>query len=147
MQPVVVSSGIISTASAFRVCIPPDLLCCHALCHAHQIWSQGQLSIWTKPLADGRMAALMFNAGSNATDITLNFAEHLPELHKTWARDMPDTSDCADSTPSCKEWAKNGECDKNPGVACDVGKSWPLSCYIKMILLLFLQQSSVQSSV
>ncbi|KAF5825954.1 hypothetical protein DUNSADRAFT_5693, partial [Dunaliella salina] len=40
---------------------------------AKKVYKEGQASIWVKPLADGRMAALLFNEGSEPMDISLVF--------------------------------------------------------------------------
>ena len=38
-----------------------------------QVWKDSSASIWIKPLADGRMAALLFNEGKETRDIDLVF--------------------------------------------------------------------------
>jgi len=37
------------------------------------VYKEGQASVWVKPLADGRVAALLFNEGSEPIDINLVF--------------------------------------------------------------------------
>lgn len=93
-----------------------------------QVWSEGNLSVWAKPLSGtGRAAALLFNAGNTAADITLNFKRDLPELAAAWARDVSSTAmdTCKDSLEGCKDWAAHDECKKNPGVFFgDIGMGW-----------------------
>jgi len=82
---------------------------------AKKVYAQGDVEIWIKPLAGGRVAALLFNAGSKATDITLSFARDMPELSGKWAREVKEANECTDSLPGCPTWAKSGECKNNPG--------------------------------
>ncbi len=87
-----------------RLCVP-------------QVWSDKDLSIWVKPLSGGRWAALLFNAGERAADLTLSFKRDLAEGSKPWEREVTGLEPaCEDSLPGCKGWAQSGECLKNPGV-------------------------------
>lgn len=78
---------------------------------ARKVWSQGELSIWVKPLQGGRVATMLFNAGSSAAEITLNYTRDLPDLVAKWAREVPGSNPvCVDTLDGCKDWAKAGEC-------------------------------------
>ncbi|KAG1676530.1 hypothetical protein FOA52_000073 [Chlamydomonas sp. UWO 241] len=85
----------------------------------------GGAQIWAKPLADGRLAVLMFNMGDKPQDITLDFARDLPDDSDRWARDIPLPDDCKDKDKGCADWAKAGECAKNAAFMLD---RCPRSC-------------------
>jgi len=49
-----------------------------------QVHKEEQVSVWVKPLADGRMAALLFNEGSEAIDISLVFRQVYVQIAGAW---------------------------------------------------------------
>ena len=81
------------------------------------MWSDNTSEIWTKPLVNGRVAALVFNSGSQARDIDLVFSRDMPDVAAKWAREVGlQEGDCVDKDKEgCPRWAKAGECEKNPG--------------------------------
>lgn len=86
---------------------------------------RGGAQIWAKPLADGRIAVLLFNMGDHARDITLDYARDLPDDADRWARDIALPAGCKDKDKGCAEWAKAGECTKNSAFMLD---RCPRSC-------------------
>ncbi|KAL6751317.1 glycoside hydrolase superfamily [Haematococcus lacustris] len=107
------------TKATLAILTAPDLLAISQdplAQQAKKVWSSASTSIWTRPLADGRQAVLLFNAGATAVDITCNWAAHLPQQARQWARQLPGADpECRDSLDGCKVWAAAGECEKNPG--------------------------------
>jgi alpha-galactosidase len=54
-----------------------------------RIWKDGELEIWARPLQGGRRAAVLFNRGETARDITLNWAQlHYPANLSAGVRDL-----------------------------------------------------------
>jgi alpha-galactosidase len=56
----------------------------------HRVWDEGPLEIWVRPLADGSLAAGLFNRGESALKIALDFkaigAPASAKLRDLWAR-------------------------------------------------------------
>jgi alpha-galactosidase len=40
-----------------------------------KVWNSGSQEVWMKPLADGSRAVILFNRGTEASDITVNWAD------------------------------------------------------------------------
>jgi alpha-galactosidase len=55
----------------------------------HRVWDEGPLEIWVRPLADGSLAAGLFNRGESTLKITLDFkaigAPSSVKLRDLWA--------------------------------------------------------------
>jgi len=96
---------------------------------ATRVWTGEKLSIWRKDLADGQVAVMLLNGGDRAADIIVRFNDHLPDLARTWWRNVPRQPECKNEhgRDECNGWAHEGECEKNPSfmrkvcaAACDV---------------------------
>ena len=78
---------------------------------ARHVWSDGPLQIWRKQLASDRHAVMLFNGGSNVTDITVKWSRDLPEVAQRWQRVVPRDPPCRDTRDDCSEWIrKNAQC-------------------------------------
>jgi len=84
---------------------------------ARRVWRNGPLAIWSKPLADGAHALLLFNGGEKPADITVRWRRDLADAsrgHESHVAREPACSN-AEKDATCASWARGGECDKNAG--------------------------------
>ena len=77
---------------------------------ARRVWQEGALQIWRKDLADGSIAVLLFNGGSNVTDIQVQWDRDLPEVAARFKRYTARQPPCLDRRSDCETWASRGEC-------------------------------------
>lgn len=70
---------------------------------ARRVWSDGPLQIWRKRLTGDRHAVMLFNGGSNVTDITVKWHRDLPEVAQRWLRSVPRDPPCRDTREDCAE--------------------------------------------
>ena len=88
---------------------------------ARRVWRNGPLAIWSKPLADGAHALLLFNGGEKPADITVRWRRDLADAsrgHESHVAREPACSN-AEKDATCASWARGGECDKNAGFMKD----------------------------
>ena len=83
---------------------------------ARRVWSEGPLQIWHKDLSGQGHALLLFNGGSEPTDITVRWNRDVANAARRWSKEVDRVPACSDNPdmPDCKHWADAGECESNP---------------------------------